>query len=132
MDDSRRHSKWQDDAVQAADTHRGLAARGRETEKKKRRRPEERKVREEQQRCTRCLLHECAEKHEDTIPWSGVLRENSRGLSNRSLVVPKEDRDCKRRIPYSVRVVRPVLGVVPASSWVGRSFKVSHPSQLQV
>ena len=49
MDDSRRHSKWQDDAVQAADTHRGLAARGRETEKKKRRRPEERKVREDQQ-----------------------------------------------------------------------------------
>ena len=32
MDDSRRPSKWQDDAVQAADTHRGLAARGRETE----------------------------------------------------------------------------------------------------
>ena len=49
MDDSRRHSKWQVDAVQAADTHRGLAARGRETEKKKRGRPEERKVREDQQ-----------------------------------------------------------------------------------
>ena len=49
MDDSRRHSKWQDDAVQAADTHRGFAARGRETEKKKQRRPEERKVREDQQ-----------------------------------------------------------------------------------
>ena len=48
MDDSRRPSKWQDDAVQAADTHRGLAARGLETEKK-RRRPEERKVREDQQ-----------------------------------------------------------------------------------
>ena len=47
MDDSRRHSKWQDDAVQAADTHRGLASRFRETEKKKRRRPEERKVRED-------------------------------------------------------------------------------------
>ena len=33
MDDSRRPSKWQDDAVQAADTHCGLAARGHKTEK---------------------------------------------------------------------------------------------------
>ena len=61
MDDSRRPSKWQDDAVQAADTHCGLAARGRETEKK-RRRPEERKGARGQAR-----RHECTEKHEDTI-----------------------------------------------------------------
>ena len=92
MDDSRRPSKWQDDAVQAADTHCGLAARGRKTEKKREAPRQER-----------------AEKHEDTINEV------------------KKKRDCK-----GVRVVRPVLGVVPASSWVGRSFEVSHPSQLQV
>ena len=90
MDDSQRPSEWQDDAVQAADTHRGLAARGRETEKK-RRRPEQRKGARGQ-----APRHECAEKHEDTI---------KRGLK----------RDCK-----GVRVERTVLGVVPASSWVGR------------
>ena len=83
MDDSRRPSKWQDEAVQAADTHCGLAARGRKTEKKR-----------------QAPRHECAEKHEDTI--NEVLKK----------------RDCR-----CVRVVRPVLGVVPASSWVGRPFK---------
>ena len=50
MDDSRRPSKWQDDAVQAADTRCGLAARGRKTEKKR-----------------QAPRHECAEKYEDTI-----------------------------------------------------------------
>ena len=45
MNDSRRPSKWQDDAVQAADTHCG-----RKTEKKR-----------------QAPRHECAEKHEDTI-----------------------------------------------------------------
>ena len=60
MDDSRRPSKWQDDAVQAADTHRGLAARGHKTEKKKRRMPEERKVQEEQQLKKRAVHARCS------------------------------------------------------------------------
>ena len=108
MDDSQRPSKWQDDAVQAVDTH--TVDSQLEVERQRRRSgegPRKEWVREDKRGQAR--RHESAEKHEDTI----------------NDVYKRDCKVCPNRASSS-------LSMVPASSWVGRHFKVSHPSQLQV